>query len=190
MNALSPPLPVILFTPAPLAEALNSCLHAPLPLTQVVSFSPEEGNGAIFQRLCESVDALLQKSPPLEERADEKGLKDETLIGEGGLSVELEGEEDEAKREKPLLIICDHFGGRACTLALSLTHEPLEVLTGVNLPLLQALAHAPWEDSLAGFSDHLRRAGQGSIRLTGEALKAPQTEQQASTRQEAEGEKT
>ncbi|MEE2643362.1 MAG: hypothetical protein VYD19_00385, partial [Myxococcota bacterium] len=115
--------------------------------------------------------------------------KDETLVGEGGLSSEVDGEEDEPKKSRPLLIICDHFGGRACTLALSLTHEPLEVLTGVNLPLLQALAHAPWEDSLAGFSDHLRRAGQGSIRLTGEALKAPQTEQQSSTRQETEGEK-
>ena len=187
MNALSPPLPVILFTPAPLAEALNSCLHAPLPLGQVVSFSPEEENGAIFQRLCASVDALLQMSGSVEEGAGEEEPKDETLVGEGGLSSEVDGEEEEPRSARPLLIICDHFGGRACTLALSLTHEPLEVLTGVNLPLLQALARAPWEDSLAGVSDHLRRAGQGSIRLTGEALKVPQTEQQTTPQQETEG---
>ncbi len=46
---------------------------------------------------------------------------------------------DQANENLEVIVLCDYFGGKATTLALSLTHQELEVLAGVNLSMLLAV---------------------------------------------------
>ena len=181
------PVEFLLFAPSPFAEALAASLPTPLASERVLSFALEEETGVIFHRLQERVNTLLTPPPeaispdgqdgspePPEEREEpsERGEdKPSKSGGEQAGSAETDDEEDARPPQatRPLLILCDQLGGRACTLALSLTHEPLEVLTGVNIPLLSALMHAP-RGSLSELSGYLTETGQQAIRQSSVAL--------------------
>ena len=185
MTPSAEPVEVLLFAPSPLAEALAASLPVPLAAERVLSFTAEEEIGAIFHRLQERVSVLLASHSETHRLDEPEGSgvpvellegRSEGVVHEGG-EAPPEPLESAAEEEallphpapRPLLILCDQLGGRACTLALSLTHEPLEVLTGVNLPLLSALASAP-RDSLSGLSSYLTAAGQRAIRQSSVAL--------------------
>ena len=183
------PVEFLLFAPSPLAEALAASLPTPLASERVLSFALEEETGVIFHRLQERVNTLLTPSPVVlssastaelegapenvseREESKEEGEPDAEPKKEQTETVFVDAEEEVLlpQTTRPLLILCDQLGGRACTLALSLTHEPLEVLTGVNLPLLSALMHAP-RDSLNELSGYLTEAGQQAIRQSSVAL--------------------
>lgn len=46
---------------------------------------------------------------------------------------------DEYHEDDVVIILCDSFGSRSCTLALSVTHAYVSVIGGCNLPMLQAI---------------------------------------------------
>ncbi len=70
-----------------------------------------------------------------------------------------------------VLVLTDLFGGSPTTLSLSLLKShPLEVVTGVNLPMLIAGLQARTQD-LSDMAAKVRDAGQQGIKVAGEMLK-------------------
>ena len=71
-----------------------------------------------------------------------------------------------------VLILTDMFGGTPSNLALSfLQKDSAEVVTGVNLPMVLAIAHNRKGKSLAQVADIAKSAGKRSISLASELLK-------------------
>ena len=72
-----------------------------------------------------------------------------------------------------VLILTDMFGGTATNLALPfLNPGEVEVITGVNLPMLVKLASLRGQDiSLGDLAIRLRESGQKSIRVASEFLR-------------------
>ncbi len=74
-----------------------------------------------------------------------------------------------------VLILVDMFGGTPSNLALSfLQKDTAEVVTGVNLPMVLAIAHNRKGKSLAEVADIAKSAGQRSISLASELLEPTQ----------------
>jgi PTS system mannose-specific IIA component len=77
---------------------------------------------------------------------------------------------------KGVLILVDMFGGTPSNLALSfLQKDSAEVVTGVNLPMVLAIAHNRKGKSLAQVADIAKSAGKRSISLASELLKPEET---------------
>lgn len=75
-----------------------------------------------------------------------------------------------------VLILVDMFGGTPSNLALSfLQKDTVEVVTGVNLPMVLAIAHNRKGKGLAEVADIAKSAGQRSISLASELLKPKET---------------
>ncbi len=74
---------------------------------------------------------------------------------------------------KGVLILTDMFGGTPSNLSLSfLQDQRVEVLTGVNLPMVIAVAQDRDTLSLAELGEKAQEAGKRSITLAGKLLKA------------------
>jgi len=72
-----------------------------------------------------------------------------------------------------VLILTDMFGGTPSNLSLSFLEEnKVEVLTGVNLPMIVSLAHDRDRLSLAQLGEKAQQAGKRSITLAGKMLKS------------------
>jgi len=72
---------------------------------------------------------------------------------------------------KGVLILVDMFGGTPSNLALSfLQKDSAEVVTGVNLPMILAIAQGRKGKSLAQVADIAKSAGKRSISLASELL--------------------
>lgn len=70
-----------------------------------------------------------------------------------------------------VLILTDMFGGTPCNISLPfLEKEKVEVLAGVNLPMLIAVAKDREGTSLKELSKKAEQAGKRSITLAGELL--------------------
>ncbi|MBW1887225.1 MAG: PTS sugar transporter [Deltaproteobacteria bacterium] len=70
-----------------------------------------------------------------------------------------------------VLILTDMFGGTPSNLSLSfLKEEMVEVLTGVNLPMVIAIAQNRSEMSLEELAEKAQEAGKMSISLAGKML--------------------
>jgi PTS system mannose-specific IIA component len=75
-------------------------------------------------------------------------------------------------RGKGVLVLTDMFGGTPSNLALSfLQQDAVEVVTGVNLPMVIAVAQNRGTQSLAQIADIAKNAGCRSISLASELLK-------------------
>jgi len=75
-----------------------------------------------------------------------------------------------------VLILVDMFGGTPSNLALSfLKKDSAEVVTGVNLPMVLAIAQNRKGKSLAQVADIAKSAGKRSISLASELLKPKET---------------
>ena len=73
-----------------------------------------------------------------------------------------------------VLLLTDMFGGAPTDIASMFLDNPgIEVVTGVNLPMILKLADQSAEDSLAEVSRRVREAGREGIHVAGELL-APQ----------------
>jgi PTS system mannose-specific IIA component len=71
-----------------------------------------------------------------------------------------------------VLILTDMFGGTPSNLGLSLLEEgKVEVITGVNLPMLIRLANYTEEKSLPEMAKELQSYGQKNICLASDILK-------------------
>lgn len=74
-----------------------------------------------------------------------------------------------------ILLISDMFGGTPSNLCLSLLVEgKIEVITGVNLPMLIKLANFKEVRPLAEVAAFIKNYGQKNITLAGEVLKGSQ----------------
>jgi len=79
-------------------------------------------------------------------------------------------------RGKGVLVLTDMFGGTPSNLALSfLQQDVVEVVTGVNLPMVIAVAQNRGKHSLAQIADIAKNAGCRSISLASELLKPTET---------------
>lgn len=78
----------------------------------------------------------------------------------------------EVDRGGGILLLSDMFGGTPSNLCLSFLQEGrIEVITGVNLPMLIKLASFRGERPLAEIAAFIREYGQKNIALAGEVLK-------------------
>jgi PTS system mannose-specific IIA component len=72
-----------------------------------------------------------------------------------------------------VLVLTDMFGGTPSNLSLSfLKKGKVEVLTGVNLPMLVAVAEARDDLTLNELGEKAQQAGRKSIALAGKLLEA------------------
>ena len=72
-----------------------------------------------------------------------------------------------------VLVLTDMFGGTPSNLSLSfLEEERVEVLTGVNLPMVVAVAQDRARLSLSELGEKAQQAGRLSIALSGKLLKS------------------
>ncbi len=75
-------------------------------------------------------------------------------------------------RGQGVLLLSDMFGGTPSNLCLSFLEEgKVEVVTGVNLPMLIKLANLKEEKSLGEIADFIKNYGQKNIARAGEVLK-------------------
>ncbi|MBN1276602.1 MAG: PTS sugar transporter [Deltaproteobacteria bacterium] len=74
---------------------------------------------------------------------------------------------------KGVLVLTDMFGGTPSNLSLSfLKEEMVEVLTGVNLPMVVAVAQDRYSMTLEELGEKAKQAGIRSIALAGKLLKS------------------
>lgn len=72
-----------------------------------------------------------------------------------------------------VLVLTDMFGGTPSNLSLSfLKEEKVEVLTGVNLPMVVAIAQDRDRLTLSELGEKARQAGKRSIALAGKLLQS------------------
>ena len=88
---------------------------------------------------------------------------------------EIEKAIDRVSQGNGVLILTDMFGGTPTNIAsMFLTDEKVEVVTGVNLPMVIKLASQPEGSSLSEVAQRVRKQGQDGIYLAGDLL-APRT---------------
>ena len=74
---------------------------------------------------------------------------------------------------KGVLILTDMFGGTPSNISLSfLREEMVEVLTGVNLPMIIAISQHRSDMNLGEVAEKAQEAGKMSISLTGKLLES------------------
>ena len=78
----------------------------------------------------------------------------------------------ELDRGRGVIVLTDMFGGTPSNLSLSfLSEESVEVLTGVNLPMVVTVAQDRERLSLSELGERAQQAGRRSIALAGKLLK-------------------
>jgi PTS system mannose-specific IIA component len=75
-----------------------------------------------------------------------------------------------------VLLLTDMFGGTPTNIASMFLSEEVEVVTGVNLPMVIKLATQTSEEPLADLARRVRDQGREAIYLAGELLAAPKKE--------------
>ena len=76
-------------------------------------------------------------------------------------------------RGQGVLVLTDMFGGTPANLSLSfLKEETVEVLTGVNLPMVVAVAQDRNRLTLSELGEKAQQAGRRSIALAGKLLRS------------------
>ncbi len=87
---------------------------------------------------------------------------------------EIERAVERVSRGGGVLLLTDMFGGTPTNIAsMFLEADAVEVITGVNLPMLIKFASAPIDESLMQVAQRVRDGGRDGIYLAGELL-APQ----------------
>jgi PTS system mannose-specific IIA component len=88
--------------------------------------------------------------------------------------AELERAIARVSRGHGVLLLTDMFGGSPTDIASMFLGDPaIEVVTGVNLPMILKLAEQSEDDSLAEISRRVREAGHNGIHVAGELLTPP-----------------
>lgn len=87
---------------------------------------------------------------------------------------ELESAIARVSKGRGVLLLTDMFGGAPMDIAsMFLGDAEIEVVTGVNLPMILKLAEQGPEESLAGIAERIRDSGKDGIHLAGELLARP-----------------
>lgn len=74
-----------------------------------------------------------------------------------------------------VLLLTDMFGGTPANLAVTFVSETVEVVTGVNLPMLIKLARPPRGRDLLAIARDLREDGRNSIWVASDLLRGERT---------------
>ena len=81
-------------------------------------------------------------------------------------------------RGRGVLLLTDMFGGTPSNLGLTFLEDGrLEVITGVNLPMLIKLARLPGDRDLRALAREMCEDGRAAIRVASELLQADRTDQ-------------
>ncbi|MFS8085436.1 MAG: PTS sugar transporter subunit IIA [Acidobacteriota bacterium] len=73
-----------------------------------------------------------------------------------------------------VLLLTDMFGGAPMDIASMLLGDAgIEVVTGVNLPMILKLAEQTPEETLTGIAERIRDSGKDGIHLAGDLLARP-----------------
>jgi PTS system mannose-specific IIA component len=70
-----------------------------------------------------------------------------------------------------VLLLTDMFGGTPTNIAATFMGKPIEIVTGVNLPMVIKLAEQDQNEPLEALARRIRDEGQRQIHLAGEILK-------------------
>jgi PTS system mannose-specific IIA component len=110
----------------------------------------------------------------------------ETIVGDlprfAAVSIGWHDDTDDARREiaaaiervrqdDGVLVLTDMFGGTPSNMAMSLLGPGLEVVTGVNLPMLIKLASVTGRTDLIGAARDAREQGRANIWVASDLLK-------------------
>ena len=88
--------------------------------------------------------------------------------------AELERAIARVSQGRGVLLLTDMFGGAPTDIASMFLHNPgIEVVTGVNLPMILKLSDQSADDSLTEVSRRVREAGKEGIHVAGELLTPP-----------------
>ena len=71
----------------------------------------------------------------------------------------------------PVLVLSDMFGGTPANLAVTFVSPEVEVITGVNLPMLIKLARPPRTTDLLTLAREIREDGRNAIWVTSDLLR-------------------
>jgi PTS system mannose-specific IIA component len=74
-----------------------------------------------------------------------------------------------------VLVLTDLFGGTPANLAVTFVSPEVEVITGVNLPMLIKLARTPAHRDLLTVAREMREVGQNAIWIASELLRGEKT---------------
>ena len=74
-----------------------------------------------------------------------------------------------------VLVLTDMFGGTAANLAVTYVSETVEVITGVNLPMLLKLARPPKHPDLLTLAREMREDGRNAIWVASDLLRGQKT---------------
>ena len=92
----------------------------------------------------------------------------------------------EGKRA-PVLVLTDMFGGTPANLGVTFVSEEIEVITGVNLPMLIKLARAPRADDLLTIAREMREVGRNAIWVASDLLRGQKSSGDGSASADGEG---
>jgi mannose PTS system EIIA component len=87
------------------------------------------------------------------------------------VSASAGGTEDEPA---DVLVLTDLFGGTPANLGVTFVGPHVEVITGVNLPMLLKLARPPAEESLVALARDMREHGRNAIWVASDLLRKEQ----------------
>ena len=77
----------------------------------------------------------------------------------------------EGDEQTPVLVLTDMFGGTPGNLAVTFVTPQVEVITGVNLPMLIKLARPQKQMDLGALASEMREVGRNAIWVASELLR-------------------
>jgi PTS system mannose-specific IIA component len=86
------------------------------------------------------------------------------------LRKEIQGAIKEVNSGQGVIILTDMFGGTPSNLALTFLGEQVEVVSGVNLPMLIKLASQRYEETLKDLAIKTKEHGRNNINVATEFL--------------------
>ena len=78
-----------------------------------------------------------------------------------------------------MLVLTDMFGGTPANLAVTFVNEDVEVITGVNLPMLLKLARPQTGKDLLTLAREMREHGRHAIWVASDLLRGDRAEEKA-----------
>jgi len=123
-------------------------------------------HGNFGQAILKSTELIVGPIPQVDVLAIDNTQTMEEIV------EQLEKYVDRLDQGKGVLILTDMFGGTPTTLSLSLLgkQKKVEVITGLNLPMLIKTATADRTRELAEIAKEVKQAGIQSIKVAGEIL--------------------
>ncbi|HEX7928314.1 MAG TPA: PTS sugar transporter subunit IIA [bacterium] len=125
-------------------------------------------HGSLAEVLVSTAEFILGKSAPLRPFLFQDNEEPRAA------STRLEALIKRCDKGRGVILLVDLFGGTPGSLALSMLQEKsVEVVTGVNLPMVLAAAGLDATLDLAAASASIAAAGRDGIKLAGTLLKPP-----------------